>query len=492
MIEAATACRLAGDVPGAFAAANVDLAIDLAAVGADHGRAVAAQVEEDLRHLAPDLLRWHVPRYPGQRAALYPDTAAVLRRYGREVGPALFFRTLPASENVPVNRERFQVLLGMSWRDNPSRFELDRSQWDVRYADGLRTLCGGDADRIPFFRPDGTPLAATELPAGPRSADRVAEVEWLVLLWDQGRYDEALRLVGIEYTGSAEHRPRDATTVAVERLAAACRAHCSVVPADTAPIPAGLPHGFLELRPSPAGAVTARFRDGNPPRSNELPSLRWRRPIDFDLVRFGLLTPDELHPLVRRAFFPSRAAEPAAALSSPRMLPVVRVWCRDSWHALSFERGVLRSVHSADEERRERVTHASGGKLTGCFRAIDGWRGGSRWLPKQLRQLRQELFDRAYYGDTPGVLAMLDAGLDPSARIEGGRTLLHFLLNLDHRALLPRLLTAGLRADVRDHDGMTPLDAARYGGADPALIDALTAAQTAPPGRAGASPTNEG
>ncbi|MEU1473647.1 hypothetical protein [Streptomyces sp. NPDC005760] len=62
MIETATARRLAGDWAGAGAAAGFDVDPDLRAVARDHGRSVASLVRADLRALAPDLLRRHLPR----------------------------------------------------------------------------------------------------------------------------------------------------------------------------------------------------------------------------------------------------------------------------------------------------------------------------------------------------------------------------------------------------------------------------------------------
>src|SRR3954449_9227660 len=62
MIESATARRAVGDWAGACAAARVDVDLNLRAVARTHGRQFVAQVRTDLRHLAPDLLRWHFPR----------------------------------------------------------------------------------------------------------------------------------------------------------------------------------------------------------------------------------------------------------------------------------------------------------------------------------------------------------------------------------------------------------------------------------------------
>src|SRR5258708_30684674 len=62
MIETATARRRVGDWAGACAAAGIDVDLHLRSVAGTHGRELARRVRADLRHLAPDLLRWHLPR----------------------------------------------------------------------------------------------------------------------------------------------------------------------------------------------------------------------------------------------------------------------------------------------------------------------------------------------------------------------------------------------------------------------------------------------
>ncbi|WP_447007215.1 hypothetical protein ACRAKI_12395 [Saccharothrix isguenensis] len=80
MIESATARRVVGDWAGACAAARVDVDLNLRAVGRAHGRQFAAQVRADLRHLAPDLLRWHFPRIRPD-GLLRPGLTVSLARY---------------------------------------------------------------------------------------------------------------------------------------------------------------------------------------------------------------------------------------------------------------------------------------------------------------------------------------------------------------------------------------------------------------------------
>ena len=81
MIERATERRLAGDWRGACAAANVDVTFDLPEIADRCGDDIAAALEDDLRHLAPDLLRWHLPRVLGGRSTLATDRTVVLARY---------------------------------------------------------------------------------------------------------------------------------------------------------------------------------------------------------------------------------------------------------------------------------------------------------------------------------------------------------------------------------------------------------------------------
>ncbi|CAM5661637.1 hypothetical protein SBADM41S_03115 [Streptomyces badius] len=90
MIETATARREAGDWAGACAAARVDVDLQLRSVASSHGRELAACIRADLRHLAPDLLRWHLPRI-APHGLLRPGLTIELARYDplERDGPAL-------------------------------------------------------------------------------------------------------------------------------------------------------------------------------------------------------------------------------------------------------------------------------------------------------------------------------------------------------------------------------------------------------------------
>src|SRR5262249_9338657 len=97
MIESATARRRVGDWAGACSAARVDVDLNLRAAARLYGREVAAGIRADLRQLAPDLLRWHMPRIAPD-GLLRPGLTASLARYvlaGRSGPVHLVVRTPP-------------------------------------------------------------------------------------------------------------------------------------------------------------------------------------------------------------------------------------------------------------------------------------------------------------------------------------------------------------------------------------------------------------
>src|SRR4051812_19941104 len=144
MIETATARRCAGDWAGACAAAGIDVDLDLRSVARAYGRDLASRVRADLRHLAPDLLRWHMPRVAPD-GLLRPGLTVALARYdtagrGGACPVHLVARTPPAWADAG---QRISLAL---WDGSPSgagasrpphphpnrRFRLDlhRHLWD--------------------------------------------------------------------------------------------------------------------------------------------------------------------------------------------------------------------------------------------------------------------------------------------------------------------------------------------------------------------------
>ncbi|WP_238007328.1 hypothetical protein KZZ52_02340 [Dactylosporangium sp. AC04546] len=102
MVEHATSRRLAGDWRGACTAAFVNAQIDLADIARRDGVEMASAVENELRHLVPDLLRWHLPRRPDGlfRAALYFPLAM----FGDRQALIASVRSCPSTATTPPTR----------------------------------------------------------------------------------------------------------------------------------------------------------------------------------------------------------------------------------------------------------------------------------------------------------------------------------------------------------------------------------------------------
>ncbi|MFC4329130.1 ankyrin repeat domain-containing protein [Streptomyces andamanensis] len=503
-IEQATGRRLAGDWRGACAAARVDLALDLAEIASHCGRDVADALTDDLRHLVPDLLHWHLPRLLGGWTTLDTGRTVVLARY-RPVDPAerpgttpYLYVTTPAMREGPqrvalrfrtVEDERAPGVFGPRTED----WRHARHLWDARHTAALRERCGGAHDRLPFLRPDGTPRAVDELPtADPGPGDPAARAEWITVLHQRGECHAALAAAGVDadltpppqgfrwYRSDPEaflgRFALDHTRLEreVRGSAEAGAGHRFLLGSDSRT------HLLLETPPSGGTGLRARLVDRT--KAQGVPLLaeaRWRRLPDLDLLRDGGITAEHLHPLVRDALFPAlRATGGPGGPPGPGAPAPVRVRCRGAWHEVGFQPGggLLRMPHSDEEQRREQALRAFGGAVTGCFAVRQTWTSGEGRLPKALRAQRRELFLRAQHGDTHGVLALLDLGMDPGVRDASGRTLLHVLHLLDHETLLPRLLAHGLDLEARDRRERTPLFTAVNDGGSRALVEALVAA----------------
>jgi hypothetical protein len=470
-IAECTRLRAAGDWAGACAAAGIAADIDWSAVERPD------RVEEDLRHLVPDLLRWHVLRLGAHPARGFPrytkmihDTGGVIALTA-EAGCGLYLVPFAAGQT------RFALRFGPlepQWLV----FGLHglRELWDARHTAGLLARCGGHT-RLPYFAPDGTRLAGD----GPE-----AVTERVVAGFRAGRGEQAWLEAGFEvdldasapgwYQALEGGDAPAATELAHTAWRAAARAGVAA-----AFVPAGPQHRLWFDRLDPTGRVRPRLRvldtawDLDEP-AVELPLSELYAPEDFWDLLLGRIAPHELHPLVAAALFPARSG----ATGPPDMAPPapIRVRCGAGWHQVVFRDGVLDGPHTAAELDRELALFALGGPPpTGCAGARLAWRGGLRMIPRPLRDLRAELFARAAAGEADTVAALLDAGLDPHVRDGEGRSLLHLLPGLVPDAaglrLLDRLLAAGVDPSAATGRGLTPLRHARRVNAHPALIAAL-------------------
>jgi hypothetical protein len=445
MIERATAARLAGDWRAACAAAGVLIAADDDALRPFTG---------DLRHLAPDLVRWHLPRSPGRgETTIDPRLLVVLARRGKMLLGI-------ATPRVAFSTQRLTLVVAEGFDDERYHGERDwsdaRHLWDAREADQLvARTCGPGTATVLELQDAGRTreawaaagVAVPDLPADPRFS------------WHERYLREAF------------------TTLDADPAVLVAAARASGRPAMSIPLVAR----DLRLHVVNGGPARAEWVSGDARDDASRCSLEpYRRPVDLHLVRHGLISPADLHPLV------GPLLEPFASGSAPvpRADATVRIRCGGAWHPVVWDGGRLSTPHTDEERRREDALRALGGEVHGCFAAERAWGDRSVRLPRRLEEQRRDLLMRMLHGDLAGVTALLDAGVDPRVRDAHGRSLLHLLPCADWRPgwpdLLARLLAAGLDVDDRDGVGRTPLHAAVHDDGSPELVRALLAAGADP------------
>ncbi|MGW5385074.1 hypothetical protein [Nocardia sp. NPDC003963] len=384
MIETATARRSVGDWAGACAAAGFDIDIDLRSLARSRGREFADLVRNDLRHLAPDLLRWHLPRVAPD-GLLRPGLTVALARYGRpgscrrsadESCAYLVVRTMPAWAD---SGQRIGLALWDGSRsgshphprpDRRYRLDLHRHLWDDRRTTELRIRSGAvEFDSI--GRSD--PALPEWVPPG-CAVDRWAD-EARILLGDDERRTGAVR---VRFGGRRE--------VVLDLLS------------DGADPP--------ELR------IAADYPRGGVSGLPVLPdAATWLLP-DLQLIRTGAITPDRLHPLVASALAPDSAPVGAARAAYPAHRARL-VDCRGEQHRIGLVDGVLTALdHDPAEIRREELLVALTGTPLPCLQAIDR----AHRHPDCLAGVRERLD----HGDTVGALAVVEGLLGPAAVLRDG------------------------------------------------------------------------
>jgi hypothetical protein len=310
MIESATARRADGDWAAACAVSRVDVEFNLRALAHSHGTELTARIRADLRHLAPDLLRWHLPRIAPD-GLLRPGLTISLARYaGGDLH--LVARTPPAWADA---EQRFSLAL---WdRADPGgvrpgrRFRLDLHPhlWDARRAGELAARAGSSAGPAPAGVPPGS--AVDRWPA-----------EAAILLRSVGQESGA---VTVRFGGG-------------RRL---------ILGGAPGPV-----RGWARALPVLPDAAT------------------WVQP-DLALLRAGLIAPERLHPLVAAALAPDHRSSgtPPAPPPDPGLHLVE---CRGTVHRLGVVDGVLIPLdHHPDELRREELLAALTGTRVACLQAVD-------------------------------------------------------------------------------------------------------------------------
>ncbi|MFE0798942.1 hypothetical protein [Streptomyces sp. NPDC058812] len=425
MIDAATARRRAGDWAGACAAAGIDVDLNLRSVARTHGHDLATRVRADLRHLAPDLLRWHMPRIAPD-GLLRPGLTLTLARYGiagHDGSPPvhLVVRTPPARAE---GGQRISLALwdgsapetGVPWHPHPRpnrRFRLDlhRHLWDARRTDELRVRSGADqppTDDPPqrFGLPDHPGLP--ERPGLPEHPDLPEHPGLPERPGPPGTMPPGRRCAVDRWAAEAglllraEGLPTAGTHTVTVRLGAGRRL-ALVLAADR--IGAG-PHVLRIDEARTGGAASALPL---------LPDAATWVPPDLELVRAGAIEVDRLHPLVASALAPDRMpvavssrAPDTEAAGRPRLVD-----CRGARHRIGLVDGVLAALdHDPAEIRREELLAALTGTPVPCLQVIDEAHRRPECLP--------DIRERLNHGDTAGALAVVEALLGPAARLREG------------------------------------------------------------------------
>ncbi|MET9552549.1 hypothetical protein [Streptomyces sp. NPDC006645] len=392
MIETATDRRLVGDWAGACAAAGIDVDVDPRAVARTHGRDIAARLRADLRHLAPDLLRWHLPRIAPD-GLLRPGLTVALARYDGATGPvSLVARTPPAWADAG---QRISLALwdgsladaGTRRHPHPRpdrRFRLDlhRHLWDARRTDELAVRAGVNSPSG-----EGRSRRSRRSWLDPAVVERVPDGRGCAV----GRWaDEAAILL------RAEGRSDGAFTV---RLRARRRLDLELVTDGGSGPPV--------LRIAPSG------RTGGAPAPPVLPdAATWVLP-DLELIRAGAIEADRLHPLVAAALVPGHTRSPGPARTSESAGAPRVVECRGAPHRIALVDGVLAPLdHDPVEIRREELLAELTGTPLACLRAIDEAHRNPDCLPG--------VRERLDHGDAAGALAVVEGLLGPDALLRDG------------------------------------------------------------------------
>lgn len=390
MIETATARRSVGDWAGACAAAGIDVDLDLRSVARSYGYDLTARIRADLRPLAPDLLRWHMPRIAPD-GLLRPGLTIALARYDAAArdgaGPVyLVVRTAPAWADAG---QRMSLALWDGSRpeggacrhprprpDRRFRLDLHRHLWDARRTGELRVRSG--ADRPPA---DELPVLDTELRGLVPHGHRCAVDRWAA---------EAGILC------RAEGRPPGAFTV---RFGARRQLVLELLADGN-----GLGRPGLRVAASPA--------DPGAPPLPVLPDAAVRVLPDLELLRTGSIEAGQLHPLVASALVPGRTPAGPATIGD-RVGELRLVECRGAQHRIGLVNGVLAPLdHDPAEIRREELLVALTGVPLPCLQAIDA----AHRHPDCLPGVRERLV----HGDTAGALAVVEGLLGPDALLRAG------------------------------------------------------------------------
>lgn len=318
MIAECAEARDRGDWRAACAAARVTVEVGepRSPTGSPVGPAARAPdgCGDLLAGLAPDLLRWHLPRALGGAATVAPGMRYLLAPDGPVTADTAVLEVRTPGWVTGSQRLNLHALRMGDLAEGPV-FPLPPYMWDVRRAHELNDVARANADADPWAAAGWVVDHAATDEASRWETDSLREVDPLFAARELrrvaaqfGRDSWQVWTVPYRYRWWRPHH-RWWVELAGEQL---------------------------RITRRPAGSSGAELC--------LLPALL-HPPIDVALIEHGRIGVDDLHPLVRAALHPS--AKPADDERIPAEKPdgdqIVRVRCGANWHRLSVRLGPART-----------------------------------------------------------------------------------------------------------------------------------------------------
>ncbi|GAA1981811.1 hypothetical protein [Catenulispora subtropica] len=377
MIAAAAERRAVGDWRGACAAADVEVYLNPDAVRRRHGAEVAARLLTALRGLAPDLLRWHLPRRGHGAGELLAELLVPLAELADDGDRALALVAMTPRLALDAGQRIVLAVMETGGRRRPTadcdpviRALLDRVR--VKQAERHSLV------RHPMF------WSASQPPGSAGRQDVTAEALAITRLQDVGDFAEAWRLGGFTLSCDAgvPSRLRWLAALPVLLTGLADRVRAALPGVDAAALRSGPGAIVLSGLNAASGPIDARAVANHDAYGlPTIPTAAWARSTDADLVRCGLLGVHELHPLVASALVtgpmpPAPEADEwlyreVPFIAGPCVADVPTLWirCGASTHRVAHVDGTWRPIDHGGHPDRELFLHRLGGPTNPCLQA---------------------------------------------------------------------------------------------------------------------------
>lgn len=397
MIATAARHRAVGDWRGACAAADIVVRVKPDALRRRYGAVLTERLLGDLQGLAPDLLRWHLPRCGHGSGELLAGLFVPLADYADEATGRNVLTLAAATPQCALDAGQRIILTVLEHGSGPGRFaDTDAVTRALRL--GVRSKA---ADRYSLVR-HRMFWHADDAPGLRRYLDATDEQREITRLQDEGRVVEAWQAAGFELLGASQDAAMPRKQTMTPKL--------TMTPKQTrwlTALPVALPglldrarelssrEGSVVLRSGSGAIVLSGLRGAaDRPRAQAvesrdargiptLPTAAWARPVDIDLLRVGALRPHELHPLVAAALLDGpvpAAPEPDEWLyrtvpfieethQSPDAVTTLWIQCGPAKHRIGRVDGVWQPLDHAGHAEREAFLAMLGGPENPCRQA---------------------------------------------------------------------------------------------------------------------------